>query len=55
LLPAIATTMMRVFPPADDPTARLAAFISYGLLGYLVALSCLLVVLVRARHRLVTR
>jgi len=53
LLPAIATTMMRVFPPADDPTARLAAFISYGLLGYLVALSCLLVVLVRARHRLV--
>ena len=39
--------------PADDPTARLAAFIPYGLLGYLIALSCLLVVVVRARHRLV--
>ena len=44
LLPALAATVLRVFPPADDPTARLAAFIPYGLLGYLVALSCLLVV-----------
>ena len=53
LLPAIAATLMRVFPPADDQTARLAAFIAYGLLGYLIALGCLLIVLVRARHRLV--
>jgi endonuclease/exonuclease/phosphatase (EEP) superfamily protein YafD len=51
LVPAIATTIMRVFPPADDQTARLAAFIAYGLVGYLIALGCLLVVLVRARHR----
>jgi endonuclease/exonuclease/phosphatase (EEP) superfamily protein YafD len=42
-----------MFPPSDDPTARLAAFVPYGLLGYLIALSCLLVVVVRARHRLV--
>ena len=35
---------MRVFPPADDQTARLAAFIAYGLLGYLIALGCLLIV-----------
>ena len=53
LLPAIAATLMRVFPPADDQTARLAAFIAYGLIGYLIALGCLLIVLVRARHRLV--
>jgi endonuclease/exonuclease/phosphatase (EEP) superfamily protein YafD len=51
LLPALAATALRVFPPADDMTAQLAAFIPYGLLGYLVALSCLLVALVRARHR----
>ena len=44
LLPAIATTIMRVFPPADDQTARLAAFIAYGLIGYLIALGCLLIV-----------
>jgi endonuclease/exonuclease/phosphatase (EEP) superfamily protein YafD len=53
LLPALAATVLRVFPPADDPTARLAAFIPYGLLGYLIALGCLLVVVVRAQHRLV--
>ena len=51
LLPAVAATLMRVFPPADDQTARLAAFIAYGLIGYLIALGCLLIVLVRARHR----
>lgn len=53
LLPAIVATAMRVFPPSDDQTARLAAFIAYGLLGYLVALGCLLIVLVRTKHRLV--
>ena len=47
LLPALAATVLRVFPPADDPTARLAAFIPYGLLGYLIALSGLLLVVVR--------
>ncbi len=53
LLPAMAATIMRVVPPTDDTGAQLAAFIPYGLIGYLVALSCLLVALVRARRRLV--
>jgi endonuclease/exonuclease/phosphatase (EEP) superfamily protein YafD len=52
LLPAMTATVLRVFPPADDQTARLAAFIPYGLLGYLLALSCLLIALLRARDRL---
>jgi endonuclease/exonuclease/phosphatase (EEP) superfamily protein YafD len=53
LLPAIVATAMRLFPPSDDQTARVAAFISYGLLGYLIALGCLLIVLVRAGRRVV--
>ena len=52
LIPATAATVMRVLPPEDDATARLAAFIPYGLVGYLLALACLLVALVRARRRL---
>jgi endonuclease/exonuclease/phosphatase family metal-dependent hydrolase len=52
LLPATAATVMRVLPPEDDATARLAAFIPYGVLGYLLALACLLIALVRARRRL---
>ena len=52
LLPAMVATIMRVFPPTHDPAAQLAAFIPYGLIGYLVALGCLLVALLRARHRL---
>jgi endonuclease/exonuclease/phosphatase (EEP) superfamily protein YafD len=43
---------MRVLPPEDDATARVAAFVPYGLLGYLLALVCLLLALVRARRRL---
>jgi endonuclease/exonuclease/phosphatase (EEP) superfamily protein YafD len=53
LLPAMIATIMRVLPPSGDPAAQLAAFISYGLLGYLLALCCLLVALVRARGPLV--
>ena len=53
LLPALAATVMRVLPPADEPTVQLAACIPYGLVGYLLALSCLLVALVRVRRRLV--
>jgi endonuclease/exonuclease/phosphatase (EEP) superfamily protein YafD len=53
LLPATVATLMRVFPPRDDAPAQLAAFIPYGLLGYVVALGCLLTALVRARRRLV--
>jgi endonuclease/exonuclease/phosphatase (EEP) superfamily protein YafD len=53
LLPATVATIMRIVPPTDDPSAQLAAFIPYGLIGYLVALGCLLVALIRARRRLV--
>lgn len=53
LLPAMAATVMRLAPPSDDASAQLAAFIPYGILGYLLALVCLLIALVRARHRLV--
>jgi endonuclease/exonuclease/phosphatase (EEP) superfamily protein YafD len=52
LIPATAATFMRVLPPEDDATARVAAFVPYGLLGYLLALACLLLALVRARRRL---
>jgi hypothetical protein len=52
LIPATAATFMRVLPPEDDATARVAAFVPYGLLGYLLALVCLLLALVRARRRL---
>lgn len=53
LLPAIVATIMRISAPTHDPAAQLAAFTPYGLIGYLVALVCLLLALVRARHRLV--
>jgi endonuclease/exonuclease/phosphatase (EEP) superfamily protein YafD len=53
LLPAAAATLMRLFPPSEDASAQLAAFIPYGLVGYLLALACLLAALMRARHRLV--
>ena len=49
----MAATLMRVLPPANEPTVQLAAFIPYGLVGYLLALICLLVVLLRARRGLV--
>ena len=53
VLPAVAATIMRLLPPSDDASAQLAAFIPYGLLGYLLALVCLLAAMVRARRRLV--
>ena len=53
LVPAVATTVMRLLPPTDDATALAAAFIAYGVIPYEVALVCLLVALVRARRRLV--
>ena len=49
----MAATLMRVLPPAHEPTVQLAAFIPYGLVGYLLALSCLLVALRRGGRRLV--
>jgi endonuclease/exonuclease/phosphatase (EEP) superfamily protein YafD len=53
LLPATIATIMRLLQPSGDPAAQLAAFIPYGLIGYLLALCCLLVALVRARGSLV--
>jgi endonuclease/exonuclease/phosphatase (EEP) superfamily protein YafD len=50
-IPAVASTVLRLVPPADDSTALVAAFIAYGLIAYAVALLCLLVALVRARRR----
>src|SRR4029450_8918165 len=52
LLPATTATAMRVIPPSHDATAQLAAFVPYGILGYLIAAGCLGVGRVRARRRL---
>ena len=52
LVPAVATTVMRLVPPTDDATALAASFIAYGVIAYAVALLCLLVALIRARRRL---
>ena len=53
LVPAVASTVMRLVPPADDPTALVASFIAYGLIGYAFGLWCLGLVLLRARRRAV--
>jgi endonuclease/exonuclease/phosphatase (EEP) superfamily protein YafD len=53
LLPAMLATLLRVLPPTDDPATQLAAFIPYGFVGYVVALCCLLIAVVRARRKLV--
>ncbi len=51
LVPALGTTLLRVFPPSDDGGALLASFVPYGLVLYALALVLLLVALVRARRR----
>jgi endonuclease/exonuclease/phosphatase (EEP) superfamily protein YafD len=51
VLPAMATTVLRLVPPTDDATALVASFIAYGLIGYLIAFGCLVVALLRARRR----
>lgn len=51
LVPAIGSTLLRVFPPTDDATALVASFIPYGLPCSVVALLLLVVALVRARRR----
>jgi endonuclease/exonuclease/phosphatase (EEP) superfamily protein YafD len=53
LVPALATTVMRLVPPTDDATALAASFIGYGVIPYAIALFCMLVALIRARRRLV--
>jgi len=51
LVPALGTTVLRVFPPSDDTGAMLASFVPYGLVLYVLALVLLLVALVQARRR----
>lgn len=51
LVPAAVSTLLRLLPPSDDAGALLASFIPYGLLGYAVGLVCLLLELVRSRHK----
>jgi endonuclease/exonuclease/phosphatase (EEP) superfamily protein YafD len=51
VIPAVATTVMRLVPPTDDATALVASFIGYGLVGYLIAFGCLVVAFLRARRR----
>lgn len=50
-VPAVASTVLYLVPPADDATALVASFVAYGLFAYAVVLVCLLVALVRARRR----
>ncbi|HWJ52598.1 MAG TPA: endonuclease/exonuclease/phosphatase family protein [Propionibacteriaceae bacterium] len=52
LIPAVASTVMRLIPPTDDATALVASFIAYGVIPYAGALLCLVVALIRARRRL---
>ena len=51
VVPALGTTLLRVFPPTDDAGAMLASFVPYGLVLYVLALVLLLVALLRARRR----
>jgi endonuclease/exonuclease/phosphatase (EEP) superfamily protein YafD len=51
LVPAVGTTLLRVFPPSSDGGALLASFVPYGLVAYVLALVLLMVALVRARRR----
>ena len=50
-LPGLVSTVLRIFPPADDATVMLAAFIPYGLIGYVIAALLLVIALIRARRR----
>lgn len=49
LVPGLAASALRLFPPAEDGPALLASFVPYGLFGYVIALPFLLIALIRAR------
>jgi len=51
LVPAVGTTLLRLFPPSSDGGALLASFVPYGLVAYVLAVSLLLLAVVRARRR----
>lgn len=46
LVPSLLGTVLRVAPPRDDPTALVASFIPYALVGYAVALVAFVLALV---------
>lgn len=50
-IPGLIATFLRVVPPNDDPTALVAAFISYGVFGYALALACFGIALVLSRRK----
>ena len=50
LLPGLAASALRLFPPTEDGPALLASFIPYGLFGYLVAAPFLIIALIRSRR-----
>lgn len=50
-LAGLVSTCLRLFPPTSDAIALVAAFISYGVLAYLVSFGCWVVALVRGRRR----
>ncbi len=50
-IPGLIATFLRVVPPSDDATALVAAFISYGIFGYALALLCFGTALVVSRRR----
>lgn len=52
-VPAVVSTVLRLFPPTDDATALVASFIPYGLVAYIATLILLLVALARARRRVI--
>ncbi|MDF2748738.1 MAG: hypothetical protein K0S98_3025, partial [Propionibacteriaceae bacterium] len=50
-IPGLIATLLRVVPPSDDPTALVAAFISYGVVGYALAIVCFGIALVVSRRK----
>jgi endonuclease/exonuclease/phosphatase (EEP) superfamily protein YafD len=50
-IPGLIATFLRIVPPSDDATALVAAFISYGLFGYALALLCFGIALVTSRRK----
>lgn len=50
-IPGLIATLLRLVPPSDDPTALVAAFISYGVFGYALAFACFSIALVVSRRK----
>ncbi len=52
LFPSLYAIILRVVPPNEDDAALLASFIAYGNLFGALSLTCFVIALARARHRL---